>query len=63
MGKIEHLQFLVLLLPTFIILGAAAISMADLAFPSTDDAHPAMHLAISSPIHSGELAGDANWAE
>ena len=26
MGKIEHLQFLVLLIPTFVILGAAAVS-------------------------------------
>jgi hypothetical protein len=34
MTKIEHLQFLVLLIPTFLILAAAAVSMADLAFPA-----------------------------
>jgi hypothetical protein len=35
MTKTEHLQFLVLMIPTFLILVAAAISMADLAFPAT----------------------------
>jgi hypothetical protein len=34
MRKTEHLQFLVLLIPTFVILAAAAVSMADLAFPA-----------------------------
>ena len=34
MTKTEHLQFLVLMIPTFLILCAAAISMADLAFPA-----------------------------
>lgn len=38
MTKTEHLQFLVLMLPTFIILVAAAVSMADLALPATPDA-------------------------
>ena len=31
MTKTEHLQFLVLMIPTFLILAAAAVSMADLA--------------------------------
>lgn len=34
MTKTEHLQFLVLMIPTFLILVAAAVSMADLAFPA-----------------------------
>jgi hypothetical protein len=63
MGKIEHLQFLVLLIPTFVILGAAAVSMADLAFPASEAAHPPMTVAVSSPIHSGELGCDDNRAE
>lgn len=46
MTKTEHLQFLVLMIPTFLILAAAAVSMADLAMPSTPEpyalvaAHP-----------------------
>jgi hypothetical protein len=32
--KTEHLQFLVLMIPTFIVLLAAAVSMADLALPA-----------------------------
>jgi hypothetical protein len=35
MTKTEHLQFLVLMIPTFVILLAAAASMADLALPAT----------------------------
>jgi hypothetical protein len=35
MTKIEHLQFLALLIPTILILAAAAVSMADLAFPAS----------------------------
>ena len=33
MSKREHLQFLVLLIPTFVILAAAAVSMAGLSNP------------------------------
>lgn len=36
MTKSEHLQFLVLLIPTFLILFAAAVSMADLAMPNPE---------------------------
>jgi hypothetical protein len=39
MTKTEHLQFLVLMIPTFLILGAAAVSMADLAVPPTQEAY------------------------
>jgi len=34
MTKTEHFQFLVLMIPTFVILLAAAVSMADLAVPA-----------------------------
>lgn len=37
MTKTEHLQFLVLMIPTFLILLAAAVSMADLALPATPE--------------------------
>jgi hypothetical protein len=36
MTKTEHLQFLVLLIPTFLILIAAAVSMADLELPAPE---------------------------
>jgi hypothetical protein len=62
MGKIEHLQFLVLLIPSLVILAAAAVSMADLALPASE-ASPMMTVAVSGPIHSGELACEDNRAE
>jgi hypothetical protein len=34
MTKTEHLQFLVLMIPTFLILAAGAVSMADLTLPA-----------------------------
>ena len=39
MTKTEHLQFLVLMIPTFLILAAAAVSMADLAVPGQAPAY------------------------
>ena len=63
MGKIEHLQFLVLLIPTFVILGAAAVSMADLGLPATEEPHAPMTVAVSSAIHASELSCDHNLAE
>ena len=63
MTKVEHLQFLVLLIPTFLILGAAAVSMADLAFPASGTPHQAMTVAISGPVLPGELASDENPVE
>jgi hypothetical protein len=38
MTKREHLQFLVLMIPTFLILAAAAVSMADLLVPPAPEA-------------------------
>jgi hypothetical protein len=38
MTKREHLQFLVLMIPTFLILAAAAVSMADLVVPLAPEA-------------------------
>ena len=39
MTKIEHLQFLILMIPTLLILAAAAVSMADLAFPAAPETY------------------------
>jgi len=53
MTKIEHLQFLVLLIPTLLILAAAAVSMADLALPAQDSTI----VASAAPV----LPYDAVW--
>ena len=45
MTKTEHLQFLVLMIPTFLILVAAAVSMADLAMPAHEAEVVAFHAA------------------
>jgi len=37
MSKREHLQFLVLMIPTFVILVAAAVSLAGLSSPSSPE--------------------------
>jgi len=58
MSKIEHLQFLVLMIPTFLILAAAAVSMADLAFPASGVPEQAMAVAVVGPVHSAELVRD-----
>jgi hypothetical protein len=63
MGKIEHLQFLVLMIPTFLILGAAAVSMADLAFPASGAPEQSMAVAVVSPVHPAELGRDDSPAE
>lgn len=55
MGKIEHLQFLVLLIPTFLILAAAAVSMADLAVPAIDGPSP---VALHAAVHPGAMGCD-----
>jgi hypothetical protein len=47
MGKIEHLQFLVLMIPTFLLLAAAAVSMADLAFPASGVPERAMAVVVA----------------
>jgi hypothetical protein len=54
MGKIEHLQFLLLMIPTFLVLGAAAVSMADLAFPATGVPEQAVRVVVSGPVQPAE---------
>ena len=51
MTKTEHLQFLVLMIPTFIILIAAAVSMADLAFPASSETTT---VAVAAPAYAPE---------
>jgi len=55
MSKIEHLQFLVLMVPTFLVLAAAAVSMADLAFPASGMPEQAMAVAVAGPVYPAEL--------
>lgn len=45
MSKREHLQFLVLMVPTFVILVAAAVSMANLSSPAPDASYRVAALA------------------
>ena len=49
MTKTEHLQFLVLMIPTFLILTAAAVSMADLTLPAEQ---PTYTVAAADPMAS-----------
>ena len=49
MTKREHLQFLVLMIPTFLILAAAAVSMADLVFPPAPEAPVVATAATGTP--------------
>lgn len=58
MSKIEHLQFLVLMIPTFLVLAAAAVSMADLAFPASGVPEQAVRVAVSGPVHPAEFGRD-----
>jgi hypothetical protein len=51
MGKLEHLQFLVLMIPTFLVLAAAAVSMADLTFPAAGS--PAQAMQAGSDCEGG----------
>jgi hypothetical protein len=53
MTKTEHLQFLVLMIPTFLILVAAAVSMADLASPAAQETY-----SIAAPVDAA-MAGTA----
>lgn len=63
MTKIEHVQFLVLLIPTFLVLVAAALSMADPAFPGSEAPPPAMTVAVSGPVVASELGCHDSPAE
>lgn len=58
MTKTEHLQFLVLMIPTFLILTAAAVSMADLSMPSTPHSYL---VALAQP--AADLIWDDRPAE
>jgi hypothetical protein len=51
MTKREHLQFLVLMLPTFLILAAAAVSMADLVLPPAGEA-PVVVVTAAPPAEA-----------
>ena len=52
MSKTKHLQFLLLMIPTFLILVAAAVSMADLAFPgSAPEAYAPAVADPTAPAH------------
>jgi hypothetical protein len=63
MTKIEHVQFLVLLIPTFLILAAAAVSMADLALPGEEARPQAVTVAASGTLAAGEPGCDDSPAE
>lgn len=58
MSKSEHLQFLVLMIPTFLVLVAAALSMADLALP----AEPVPQVVIAA-VHGVPVADPAGGDE
>ena len=58
MSKSEHLQFVVLMIPTFLVLAAAAISMADLAFPASGVPAQAMAVVVAGPVHPADLGRD-----
>lgn len=60
MTKTEHLQFLVLMIPTFVMLLAAAVSMADLALPATPDSYV---IAVADPMIPAEAFWDDRPAE
>ena len=59
MTKTEHLQFLVLMIPTLLILAAAAVSMADLAFPATSQTYT----VAAAPAHLVDTIWDDRIAE
>ena len=62
MTKTEHLQFLILMIPTFLILAAAALSMADLALPASEPIPQAAMVAVQAgPV--ADRAGDERAAE
>lgn len=58
MTKTEHLQFLVLMIPTFLILVAAAVSMADLALPAQQETY-----AVAGPIAPADAVWDDRPAQ
>ena len=63
MTKTEHLQFLILMIPTFLILAAAAVSMADLALPASEPIPQAAMMAVQAVPVADRGAGDERAAE
>ena len=63
MTKTEHLQFLILMIPTFLILAAAAVSMADLALPASEPIPQAAMVAVQAIPVADRGAGDERPAE
>jgi hypothetical protein len=59
MTKTEHLQFLVLMIPTFVVLIAAAVSMADLALPAPLQSYA----GAAQPVPPGPAAWDDRPAQ
>jgi len=51
MRNTEHLQFLLLMIPTFVILVAAAVSMADLGYLAPE---PVYHAAAATAEQAAE---------
>jgi hypothetical protein len=62
MTKTEHLQFLILMIPTFLILAAAAVSMADLALPASEP-NPQAAMAAVQAVPVADRAADDRPAE
>jgi hypothetical protein len=63
MTKTEHLQFLILMIPTFLILAAAAVSMADLALPASEPMPQAAMVAVQAIPVTDRGAGDERATE
>jgi hypothetical protein len=60
MTKTEHLQFLVLMIPTFLILVAAAVSMADIALPAPQETYA---VAAADPMAPADQVWDDRPAQ
>lgn len=63
MSKSEHVQFLVLMIPTFLVLAAAALSMADLGLPATEPVPHAAMVAAQATPPAEPAGGDERPAE
>jgi hypothetical protein len=51
MTKTEHLQFLVLMIPTFLVVVAAAVSMADLRVPAAESTYTVTAAKSTASAH------------
>ena len=63
MTKSEHLQFLILMIPTFLVLAAAALSMADLGIPASDPVPQAAMAAVHGVPVADPARADERPAE